>query len=357
MNRLILVGGFLGAGKTTALLGMAQVYLQKGLRVGLVTNDQGSQLVDTDFLAAHGLPVYDVKGGCFCCHFDELVEKLNALNKAYWPDILLTEPVGSCTDLVATIFKPMQAMHAQQFMLSPLTVMVDPLRLSRFIEHTQRGSLTDMDYLFQKQLEEADVLFLNKCDLLEETQREALLGWLRVHYPASEKQWGSAAQNQGLDELCAALEGAQFAPKPSLNIDYQAYAEAEARLGWCNATFSISGVVDPGRFAQDFFELCRNGVPTDADLAHLKAIFTGPDGFFKVGLTQHNGQVQGIDNPSIGNQPINAVVNARVTMPPAVLLMLVKKSADGAAEDQGAHIENFRGDSFAPGAPNPPYRM
>src|SRR5689334_15031248 len=52
--RYIMVGGFLGAGKTTAILKLAELLRDDGLRVGLITNDQSFGLVDTAMLGAHG---------------------------------------------------------------------------------------------------------------------------------------------------------------------------------------------------------------------------------------------------------------------------------------------------------------
>lgn len=49
-TRLILVGGFLGAGKTTLLWETAVRLMNKGLRVGLITNDQAPELVDSELL-------------------------------------------------------------------------------------------------------------------------------------------------------------------------------------------------------------------------------------------------------------------------------------------------------------------
>ena len=74
--RFIMVGGFLGAGKTTTLARLARHYMARGLRVGLVTNDQAQDLVDTNSLRAQGFAVQEVPGACFCCKFDELVGKV-----------------------------------------------------------------------------------------------------------------------------------------------------------------------------------------------------------------------------------------------------------------------------------------
>src|SRR5580698_8085252 len=98
--RFIMVGGFLGAGKTTTLARLARFYQARGQKVGLVTNDQAQNLVDTTSLRSQGFPVEEVPGACFCCRFDELVGRVGALENHERPDVILAEPVGSCTDLV-----------------------------------------------------------------------------------------------------------------------------------------------------------------------------------------------------------------------------------------------------------------
>src|SRR5215510_4654964 len=111
--RFILVGGFLGAGKTTAVTRLAREYQSRGQRVGIVTNDQAQNLVDTNALRAQGFSVEEVPGACFCCRFDELVGKVGALQAAERPDVILAEPVGSCTDLVATVIQPMKDLYGE----------------------------------------------------------------------------------------------------------------------------------------------------------------------------------------------------------------------------------------------------
>jgi G3E family GTPase len=65
--RLILVGGFLGAGKTTLLASVARLLQDRGKTVGLITNDQAVDLVDTGMLRHEELNVQEIAGGCFCC--------------------------------------------------------------------------------------------------------------------------------------------------------------------------------------------------------------------------------------------------------------------------------------------------
>src|SRR5688500_17321374 len=68
--RFLMLGGFLGAGKTTTIARLARHYQQQGKKVGIVTNDQATDLVDTNSLRSQGFEVGEVPGSCFCCNFN-----------------------------------------------------------------------------------------------------------------------------------------------------------------------------------------------------------------------------------------------------------------------------------------------
>src|SRR5215475_5229459 len=131
--RYYMIGGFLGAGKTTAVAALAQHLTQSGRRVGLITNDQGSELVDTAMLRARGFTTEEIPGGCFCCRFNSLVDAAQKLTDATKPDAFVAEPVGSCTDLVATVSYPLRRIYGEQFVIAPLSVLVDPIRARRVL--------------------------------------------------------------------------------------------------------------------------------------------------------------------------------------------------------------------------------
>ena len=110
-TRLVLVGGFLGAGKSTLLAEAARRLTARGRRVGLIANDQAAELVDTEALKQTGSPVEEVSGGCFCCRFPDLLAAMEKLVRQTSPDVLIGEPVGSCTDLAATVVRPLRRLH------------------------------------------------------------------------------------------------------------------------------------------------------------------------------------------------------------------------------------------------------
>jgi len=119
MTRLIFVGGFLGAGKTTLMLEATKNLKASGKKVGLITNDQVADLVDTKLIDKKSVKVEEVTGSCFCCNFKALCRAMEKIVYDLRPDIIIAEPVGSCTDLSATIINPVKDIMRSEVIVSP----------------------------------------------------------------------------------------------------------------------------------------------------------------------------------------------------------------------------------------------
>ena len=268
---LIPVGGFLGAGKTTLILSAARILSARGLQCAAILNDHGADLVDAAYVSAQGVTSHEVTGGCFCWRFSALMNKAEQL-RALSPDVIFIEPVGSCTDLSATILQPLKREFAYEYRLAPLTVVVDPARAS---------DLTDPNiaFLFERQCAEADLLLSNKSDL---------------HPPiSSEYRSVSASTGEGvaawLDEL---LSGALPVGGKLLEIDYQKYAQAEAALGWLNwsATLRVSPALSPAALIGPWLDRLQQSLTSaGAQIAHLKVFDQTPNGYLKAALTGNRG--------------------------------------------------------------------
>src|SRR6266481_4805200 len=173
--RYVMIGGFLGAGKTTCAVRLAERLTAAGRKVGLITNDQGSELVDTAMLRSRGFATEEIPGGCFCCRFNSLVDAANKLTAATRPDVFIAEPVGSCTDLVATVTYPLRRMYGDHFAIAPLSVLIDPIRALRIFGLESGSKFSEkVLYIYRKQLEEADLIVINKTDLLDPPRLESL---------------------------------------------------------------------------------------------------------------------------------------------------------------------------------------
>src|SRR6266513_1116322 len=185
--RYIMIGGFLGAGKTTAVARLAEKLRGDGLRVGLITNDQGSQLVDTAMLASRGFRVEEIAGGCFCCRFNSLVDAARKLSAETRPDVFIAEPVGSCTDLVATVSYPLRRIYGDSFSIAPLSVLIDPIRALRIFGLENGASFSEkVLYIYEKQLQEANLIVINKIDLIDSPKRDRLRDALESRFPGKQ---------------------------------------------------------------------------------------------------------------------------------------------------------------------------
>src|SRR4029077_18585973 len=196
-----MVCGFLGAGKTTAMLRLAEHLTARGRRVGLITNDQSHGLVDTSIITAQGFPVEEITGGCFCCRFTSLTDAADRLTRDARPDVFLAEPVGSCTDLRATVQYPLRRLYGDDYLVAPLSVLVDPQRAARVLGlESGRSFSQKVLYVYEKQLEEADLIVINKSDLLNDAQRTDLERALRARFPHAEVVTVSARTGANLDD-------------------------------------------------------------------------------------------------------------------------------------------------------------
>ena len=359
----IMVGGFLGAGKTTALLRLAQHLTAQGRRVGLITNDQSSGLVDSALVGAHGFPVEEITGGCFCCRFNSLIQAAERLARRAKPDVLLAEPVGSCTDLRATVQNPLRRMYGDEYRVGPLSVLLDPLRALRVLGLAPGKTFSDkVLYVYGKQLEEADILVVNKCDLLGAEQANCLEEALRQRYPQAELFRVSARQGTGLDPWFAALAGDQ-ASRAAPPVDYDAYAEGEALLGWLNTTLRLSAgePFDGNRLLMQVAgQISRRLSAESIEIAHLKMTLTPNGETGELGALHLVGGSQEAELPYRLKRELSGgelILNLRAEGPPEVLRKTVEDAVAAGAAASGAlaqvqHLEHFR-----PAQPVPTHRL
>ncbi len=279
--RYILLGGFLGAGKTTAALALARRLTNQGRRVGLITNDQSHGLVDTERMRAAGYVVEEITGGCFCCRFDALVDSTTALLDQGAPEVLIAEPVGSCTDLQATVTYPLRQLYGEQFTIAPLSVVVDPHRCAAVLGVWGDRAFSDkVEYVYLKQLEEADIVVVHKSDMLSKAQCDRLVAAIRSRFPDAAVHVASSISGEGVDPWYEAMLTGELGRAATMDIDYDIYAEGEARLGWVNSSGEVTDLRPfdgnelllslCGRLAQ---RLDRVGAP----IAHLKATLAPSD--------------------------------------------------------------------------------
>lgn len=339
---LVLVGGFLGAGKTTLLLRAARLLHDRGLRAAIITNDQGGALVDTRMATAAGFDAGEIAGACFCCRFGDFIAAAHSL-LAVRPDVIFAEPVGSCTDIVATVLRPFQEQHA--YRIAPFTVLVDPGRAESLLE--AEGDAT-MRFLFEKQVEEADLLCYTKADLYP----------VCPSFPGRSVRQLCAATGQGVAAwLREVLSGTLPAGRESLKINYERYAQAEAALAWLNmqTRFEAESPLSPAMLLGPLLDSVDRGLTVDGiGIVHLKGLVTSPTGFVKAALCG-NGEEPRLEgnldaSPSLNHE---ILLNLRAVGPP----VRVHDIVEATLRRLGGRLDEQTFDCFSPAAPVPERRI
>ena len=358
----VMVGGFLGAGKTTALLRLADHFFAQGRRVGLITNDQSQGLVDTTMVAARGYPVEEITGGCFCCRFTSLTDAADKLTRDARPDVFLAEPVGSCTDLRATVQYPLRRMYEDNYRVAPLSVLVDPVRAARMIGLEQGHVFSQkVQYIYEKQLEEADIIVINKSDLLTAERSAALEAVLKARFPQADVVTVSARSGAGLDMWFDRLSGA-LAARTAMDVDYDLYADGEALLGWVNATCRVSSAepFDGNRLLSQLAGRVQRALAAAAiEIAHFKMTLTPDEGndLAVLNLVRTDAQPESpyrlADDLAAGE----LILNLRAEGDPSQLNDITVSALEAVARECRVVISVEHAEHFRPGRPQPTHRM
>lgn len=362
------LSGFLGAGKTTLMLATAEQLRERGLTVACVTNDQGGLLIDSSMVERAGMPLGEVRGGCFCCKFDELLDTVRLIMAAHRPDVILAEAVGSCTDLTATVIRPLKQLHGELLQARPLTTVMDPLCLEEVLIGTDgneeaRGWSEEIRYIYRKQLEEAACLLINKMDLLTSEHLRRLEMSLGEAFPTALMM--SVASRVGLgisDWLDLMLDPAMDAlPSSTLDIDYRIYGDGEAQLGWLNASFSLEGALeDVVGWCEGFtLSLVNHMDDFHAHIGHVKLLAQDHAGQLKMSVTGSGDGVQTDLQPQEcwSSDRVTVWLNARIQVGPETLREQVVHALEQATAAAGVTAVWHELECFAPSRPVPAYRI
>ena len=361
-RKFFLIGGFLGAGKTTLIGHFTQWLREKDLKVGLVTNDQGKGLLDTTsaIKSAGSLSkVREITGGCFCCRLEDLISVIRDLDLTEHPDAIIAEPVGSCADLMATVIRPLETVYKIPVSFAPLCVVLDARRALAALggKKNKRNFHRDIGYVYRKQLEEAEWLIVNKTDLLNQEFLKDLRVRIEREFPNKRYFFVSANKKEGLDNWFACLLEARSSPVTSLKIDYDRYAVGEALLGWVNLSADCRSISSEHNWEQWLRSLGREiSVLLDqenCEVGHFKMSLEAEGQRHRVHQVLGGDDLHYISEISANITP-KLVVNLRAEGEAKILESLVQQAISEQSE-----VEVICSDraAFQPGKPEPTHRV
>jgi G3E family GTPase len=352
--KIHVISGFLGSGKTTAILRACVMLRRAGDYVAVITNDQGSKLVDGLVFQQAGIPEKQVGGGCFCCNYRTLEDNIGLLSHTYKPDHVFAEAVGTCTDVVATVVKPLQRSLDNVAKVS-LTTIADT-RLLWMMVKGNKLLADDISYIYYKQLEEAELVILNKADLADRFQMMEVNEFLDGKFPGKQ----IIEQNSRLENGCTkwlthlTSDLNERADNSSFVIDYDRYASGEAAMAFLDQQLVIDANNDNAQEAalqlvKYFFKVVRR---SKAGIGHVKFWLNGN----KVSLT-----ATGADEFSAiqvhSAESCDLLVNARVEVEPDSLKDMMNEAIGFVASEFDVRVGVLYSSHFRPAYPKPLHRI
>jgi G3E family GTPase len=152
---LLLFTGFLGSGKTTLVIKVAQFAVERGRKVAVLVNEIGEVGIDNQLMRQLDLNVWELLNGCICCTLSaDLVTTLQQLDRDYSPDLVIIEPSGAADP--RSILSALPYYRGTPFDSMRTVTVVDPLRVEMLFEV--------MTPLISSQIRHADLVLVSKCD-------------------------------------------------------------------------------------------------------------------------------------------------------------------------------------------------
>ena len=194
------IAGFLGSGKTTAVMKIVGELMKRGHKIAIIVNDVGEINVDAKFIESHGLKAKEIAGGCICCQIaGTFSETLAKLHDSYNPEIVIVEPSGVA--IPWGLKRAAEYSEAKTDMVvehAPVITLVDATRIDLLVKAVKR--------LVETQIREADVCFVNKVDAASATEIAKTEQLVREINPKAEVAYMSSETGEGISYACDLIE-------------------------------------------------------------------------------------------------------------------------------------------------------
>ena len=158
--KILILGGFLGSGKTTSLMRLARyivntTHSDKKTKLIILENEVGEVGIDDAYLRSGGFTVDNLFSGCACCTVaGELISAVVKIEKEFDPDWIIVETTG-----IAYPKNMQENLKNAINMDSRIVVLIDASRWNRL--------LIPMNNLLRGQIEGSDAVLVNKTDLVD----------------------------------------------------------------------------------------------------------------------------------------------------------------------------------------------
>ncbi|WP_407355945.1 GTP-binding protein [Methanolobus sp. WCC5] len=159
---VVIIGGFLGSGKTTTMVNMSKYLAMKGYIVALILNEVGEADAGVCHLKGYSVCTKEITNGCICCTLNvSMKTALTGIRDTYNPDFVIVEPSGLAFPWM--VRENLELMDLGDSMtIAPIVTLIDGVRFKDLM----RG----LRVYATRQIEDSEILAINKADVVDPVQ-------------------------------------------------------------------------------------------------------------------------------------------------------------------------------------------
>lgn len=352
MKKFAVFSGFLGSGKTTAMIALTRFYTGKYAKAAMISNDLGAGVMLADHRLAQfgGCLAAQITDECICFCLDALADRLNSFY-AQGCELVVSDIPGFGVGALEHVYHGLSENRRGQFELAPFTVFIEPHRLVQLRD----GTAGDMGIILDAQLKEADLIVLSKKDLLDGETCRSHLARLAERYPGTRLLAVSARTGEGMDALSQALrEGSASLRRPDIDYASDDLQNAMSRLSEYYLQYRAlvcCNDFDGNTYLSDLAEEIRSAVRSaGCEIPHLKLLAWSPEGDY--GKADLLGAERSIELSHRFTQPcvdLAVLLNASAVCPDPALSRLLGAAVASVSERYQLELTIFKKDHFGLG--------
>lgn len=353
-TKYMVTSGFLGAGKTTSMLAFARSINAHWGKAAILANDLGaSNIVDADFTATSDVLTTSIAGNCICYQHENLVDKLRQLAGG-GANVIFSDIPGCGIGALDHVYLQLAEREGDEFELMPFTCIVDPERMRMLMEGEGDINLpAEMRFLLDAQMAEADLIVLNKVDLLSPSELEKRLALIRTLHPDTPVMTMSARTGEGVDAVVDYLMTHEAAAEHrEIGYGSEAFMAAERLLSWYNRRVFLEQRedrnLDFNAVLGELFEEIRSDLKArGGNVPHLKMFASGVgDDFFKASLIGIDYPVEYDHKLTAEYSALSVIINARAAAESETVSAVVDDALDTIAQKYALRERTFFLENF-----------
>lgn len=325
--KIHLVGGFSGSGKTTAISNARRILADKNISSSVIKDDQVGYVVDTLSSSSKnfGISLAKVNGGCGCCNYYQLYFQINSLKKHSNPSVVFAEYSGTCNNLIDSLLKPLKETVGKEIELANFSTFADARLLLAYLKGAAMSLSVEDKYIWERHVKEAEILIVNKIDLLSQEELEILKTLARNILDSKNIIFQNSKDTDSIENWIEAISDPQI-QKDKANDS----STGETGVAWLDEEVEFTTINNTAvTLTYDFIKkLSGNIVQKNLSIEHLQFFLSFNGQSSKINYTTLLAEISLGEATIEKSNSVDLMINARVQTSPEELRKILYDALD-----------------------------